>query len=120
MVQRIDATIGRDGVFVKRGHTEVTVRTAAAAASASHFPVSWTGNQTLKIVDAFTRKADGRIIQSNPADFVIQSGMVGAAASFGDIKTEQLAFRDLWACRKFPSRSQNALGPADIHALLTM
>jgi len=52
-------------------------------------------NQQVEVIEAFTRKADGRIIPADPKDFSTQSGILGEAASFVDVKIQQVPFRDL-------------------------
>jgi hypothetical protein len=55
------------------------------------------GDQQVEVIEAFTRKSDGRIIPAGPTDFSTQNGILGDAASFVDgiIKIQQVAFRDL-------------------------
>jgi transglutaminase-like putative cysteine protease len=96
MVQ-IEARIEEDLTFSKRVHLEATTKTAAAVEAVSRVPLLWTDRQKLEVIEAYTRKADGSIVAANPADFVTQDGIAGAAASFADVKIKQIAFRDVAA-----------------------
>src|SRR5262249_44379895 len=68
---------------------ESAVRAAAQA--------QWLVNEgeQFEVLEAFTRKKDGRIIKADERDFVTQDGSVGAAMSFTDIKIRQIPFRDV-------------------------
>jgi transglutaminase-like putative cysteine protease len=92
---RIDIQILPDLTVVETTHEETTPLAESAVAGAAQ--ASWVveGNQTFEIVEAFTRKADGRKIPADPKDFVTQDGAVGAAASYVDLKLQQVQFRDL-------------------------
>jgi len=92
---RIDIQIQPDLTVVETTHEETTplAQSAVAAAAQAKFIVN--GNQTVEIVEAFTRKADGRKVPADPRDFVMQAGAVGAATSYVDIKLQQIPFRDL-------------------------
>lgn len=90
-----DIRLSADHSVVETLHQETTplVETAVRAAAQFHWTVS--GNQTFEIVEAFTRKADGRKVPTDPRDFVTQAGSVGAVMSFVDLKVQQIPFRDL-------------------------
>jgi len=84
-----------DLAVTKTIHQETTplVESAVRAAAQSQWVVH--GNQTVEVIEAFTRKADGRLIKADPSDFVTQDGSVGAAMSFVDLKLQQIPFRDI-------------------------
>jgi hypothetical protein len=87
--------VAPDLAVAKTVHQETTplVESAVRAAAQSQWVVQ--GNQTGEVIEAFTRKADGRIIKADPAEFVTQDGSVGASMSFVDLKLQQVPFRDL-------------------------
>jgi len=97
-LRRLETTeirIAPDLTVTKTIHQETTplVESAVRAVAQSQWAVQ--GNQTMEVVEAFTRKADGRLIQADPGDFVTQDGSVGAAMSFVDLKVQQIPFRDI-------------------------
>jgi hypothetical protein len=92
---RSDIRISSDLAVTETIHQEKTPLVETAVPSAGQMRWLTHGNQTFEVLEAFTRKADGRIIQADPKDFVTQDGAVGAAVSFADVKAEQIAFRDV-------------------------
>jgi hypothetical protein len=92
---KADIRIAADRSMTETVHQEMTplVESAVRQAAESKWIIS--GNQTFEVVEAFTRKADGRIVPADPHDFVTQDGAVGAAMSFVDLKVHQIPFRDL-------------------------
>jgi hypothetical protein len=94
-VSTTDIRIAPDLTVTETIHVEKTplVESAVRAAAQSQFAMH--GNQTVEVVEAFTRKADGRVIEAVPSDFVTQDGSVGAAMSFVDLKVQQIPFRDV-------------------------
>jgi transglutaminase-like putative cysteine protease len=94
-VATTEIRIAPDLAVTKTMHQETTplVESAVRAAAQSQWVVQ--GNQTVEVVEAFTRKADGRVIKADPGDFVTQDGSVGAAMSFVDLKVQQVPFRDI-------------------------
>lgn len=53
------------------------------------------GNETLEILEAYTRKADGRVVPVDQSQIATQDGAVGPYSSLVDIKVKQIPFRDL-------------------------
>jgi hypothetical protein len=94
-VVKSDIRLSADSTVVETLHQETMplVETAVRAAAQFHWMVG--GNQTFEIIEAYTRKADGRKIPTDPRDFVTQAGSVGAVMSFVDLKVQQIPFRDL-------------------------
>jgi transglutaminase-like putative cysteine protease len=94
-VSATDIRIAPDLTVTETIHVEKTplVESAVRAAAQSQFAMH--GNQAVEVVEAFTRKADGRVIQAVPSDFVTQDGSVGAATSYIDLKIQQIPFRDV-------------------------
>jgi transglutaminase-like putative cysteine protease len=92
---KADITIAADRSVVETIHRETTplVEIAVRAAALASWQVH--GKDKFEVVEAFTRKADGRIVAADPKDFVTQEGAVGAAMSFVDLKVQQVAFRDV-------------------------
>jgi hypothetical protein len=87
-LDKTEILIAPDLVVTRTIHQETTplVESAVRAAAQSQWVVH--GNQTAEVIEAFTRKADGRLIKADPSDFVIQDGSVGAAMSFVDLKVQ--------------------------------
>jgi transglutaminase-like putative cysteine protease len=94
-VATTEIRIASDLAVTKTMHYETTplVESAVRAAAQTQFVVH--GNQTVEVIEAFTRKADGRLVQADASDFVTQDGSVGAAMSFVDLKVQQIPFRDI-------------------------
>ncbi len=92
---KVDMTIlpDRSSTFTMR--VETTPLTAGAVQSISSYRLSFTGNQTLDITEAYTRKADGRIVPVDVAQIATQDGAVGPLISYTDVKYKQIPFRDL-------------------------
>ena len=92
---KIDIQILPDFTVIETTHEETTplVQSAVSGAALARWSVS--GNQTVEIVEAFNRKADGRKVPTDPRDFVTQAGSVGASMSYVDVKLQQVPFRDL-------------------------
>jgi transglutaminase-like putative cysteine protease len=91
----IDIEILPDLTVIETTHEETTPLAQSAVGAAAQMRWSVNGNQTVEIVEAFTRKADGRTVPADPKDFVTQAGAVGAAMSYVDLKVQQVPFRDL-------------------------
>jgi len=94
-VLKTEIRLSSDLTVTETIHQEMTPLVESAVRSAAQ--TSWTvnGNQTFEIIEAFTRKADGRTIAADPKDFAMQAGAVGAAMSYIDIKVQQIPFRDV-------------------------
>lgn len=92
---KIDIQILPDLTAIETTHEETTPLAQSAVGSAAQARWTVNGNQTVEIVEAFTRKADGRKVPADPKDFVTQAGSVGAAMSYVDVKLQQVPFRDL-------------------------
>ena len=93
-IMRSDIRISSDLTVTETIHQETTPMVESAVGAAAQTRWLIRGKQTLEVIEAFTRKADGRVVQTDPKDFVIQDGAIGDAVSFTDIKVEQIAFRD--------------------------
>jgi transglutaminase-like putative cysteine protease len=94
-VETTEIRIAPDLTVTETIHQETTPLVESAVRAAAQMQWAAQGNQTVEIVEAFTRKVDGRVIQADPSDFVTQDGSVGAAMSFVDLKVQQIPFRDL-------------------------
>jgi hypothetical protein len=90
-----DIQISSDLAVDATYHFEATPRVEAAVRGAAQRRWQVPGNQQAAVIEAFTRKADGRIIPADPRDFSTQNGILGDAASFVDVKIQQVPFRDL-------------------------
>ena len=76
-------------------HRETTVLAQAGLQVAGLARLAWLGNQTLEILEAYTRKPDGRRVPVQEAEIVTQEGAIGPMASLIDLKLRQIAFRDV-------------------------
>jgi hypothetical protein len=94
-VTKADIRISSDLAVDATYHYEATPRIEAAVRGAAQRRWQVLGNQQVEVIEAFTRKADGRLIPADPKDFATQSGILGEAASFVDVKIQQVPFRDL-------------------------
>ena len=94
-VLRTDIRILPDLTVVETIHQELTPLVETAVRGAAQSSWTYNGNQTLEIVEAYTRKADGHQVAADPRDFVTQAGSVGAAMSYVDLKVQQIPYRDL-------------------------
>jgi transglutaminase-like putative cysteine protease len=92
---KVDLRIAPDRSLTKTLEYRTTPLVQGAVAAAAQVRLTVPANRPYQIVKAFTQKADGTIVPADPHDFVTQSGAVGAAASFGDISIQQIAFRDV-------------------------
>jgi hypothetical protein len=94
-VSTTDIRIAPDLTVTETIHVEKTPLVESAVRGAAQSQFGLQGNQTVEVVEAFTRKADGRVVQAVPSDFVTQDGAVGAATSYIDLKIQQVPFRDV-------------------------
>ena len=92
---KADIRIAPDRSVTQTLHHETTPLVESAVRGAAQTRWTVTGNQTFEILEAFTRKADGTLVNADPKDFITQDGAVGPAASFGDVKVHQIPFRDV-------------------------
>lgn len=92
---KVDIRLAPDLSVDETVHVETTplVETAVRGVAQARWEVS--GNQSAEVVEAFTRKADGRTIPVELRDLVTQQGVVGQAMSFVDLKVQQVPFRDV-------------------------
>jgi hypothetical protein len=90
---RISSDLAVDATY----HFEATPPVEVAVRGVAQRRWQVPGNQQVEAIEAFTRKSDGRIIPADPRDFSTQNGILGDAASFVDVKIQQVAFRDLSA-----------------------
>jgi transglutaminase-like putative cysteine protease len=92
---KVDIRIAPDRSITETWHQETTPLAESAVRGAAESKWIVSGNETFEVIEAFTRKADGRVVPADPGDFVTQDGVVGAAMSFADVKLHQIPFRDL-------------------------
>jgi hypothetical protein len=93
-----------------RIETTPLVESSVRAASQARWEVP--GNQSADLVEAFTRKTDGRIIPADLHDLATQDGVVGQAMSFVDLKVQQISFRDVAVDPSLGQRRERARWPA--------
>lgn len=92
---KVDIWIAPDLSMNETVRTETTPLVESTVRSASQARWDISGNQCAELVEAFTRKADGRIIPADLHDLTTQDGVVGQAMSFVDLKLQQIPFRDV-------------------------
>jgi transglutaminase-like putative cysteine protease len=92
---KVDIRIAPDLSLDETVRTETTPLVESSVGSASQARWEIPGNQSADLVEAFTRKADGRIIPADLHDIATQDGVVGQAMSFVDLKLQQIPFRDV-------------------------
>jgi transglutaminase-like putative cysteine protease len=92
---KVDIRIAADLSLDQTVRTEMTPLVESTVSGASQARWNVSGNQTAELVEAFTRKADGRIIPADVHDITTQDGVVGQAMSFVDLRLQQIPFRDV-------------------------
>jgi hypothetical protein len=92
---KADIRIAPDLSFEETVHIETTPLVESSVQGASQARWEIPGNQSAELVEAFTRKADGRVIPADLHDLATQDGVVGQAMSFVDLKVQQIPFRDV-------------------------
>jgi Domain of Unknown Function with PDB structure (DUF3857) len=92
---KVDFRIAPDRSFTETLEYRTTPLVQGAVAGAAQVRLTAPTNRPYQIIKAFTQKPDGTIVPADPHDFVTQSGTIGAAAAFGDISIQQIAFRDV-------------------------
>jgi transglutaminase-like putative cysteine protease len=92
---KVDIRLAPDLSLDETVRTETTPLVESSVGGASQARWEIPGNQSADLVEAFTRKADGRIIPADPHDIATQNGVVGQAMSFVDLKLQQIPFRDV-------------------------
>jgi hypothetical protein len=92
---KVEIRIGPDLSLDETVRTETTPLVESSVSSASQARWEIPGNQSADLVEAFTRKADGRTIPADLHDLATQDGVVGQAMSFVDLKVQQIPFRDV-------------------------
>lgn len=91
----VDIAMAADRSVTWTQHREGTVLSPAALQPLTQARLPVSGNQTLEILEAATRKADGRVIPVEPSEIATQDGAVGPQMSFVDLKVKQVSFRDV-------------------------
>lgn len=91
----IEMEIDEQSATITTVHLELTPLNAASVQEMSQMRLNVTSNQTIAIVDAYTRKADGRRIPVDEQQIVTQNGVAGAAASYTDMKIKLIPFREI-------------------------
>ena len=94
-LKRVDIRIAPDLSVEQTIHVETTPLIQSAVNGAAQARWDMTNNQSVELIESFTRKADGRIILADPNEIATQDGVVGQAMSFVDMKVKQIPFRDV-------------------------
>jgi transglutaminase-like putative cysteine protease len=91
----IEMEIDEQSATITTIRLELTPLNAASVQGMSQVRLNVTSNQTVAILDAYTRKADGRRIPVDEQQIVTQDGVAGAAASYADMKIKLIPFREI-------------------------
>jgi Domain of Unknown Function with PDB structure (DUF3857)/Transglutaminase-like superfamily len=90
-----DIEIGEDLTLTYVRHAETTPLNDAAVQSYSQHRIVVKGSDKFELIEAYTRKADGRKLPVNLSEIATQDGEVGPYISLLDVKIKQIPFRDL-------------------------
>jgi hypothetical protein len=90
-----DFEIGGDRSVVYTQHTETTPLKESAIQNLSQYRISIAQGEKVQIIEAFTRKSDGKIIHVDKSQIAEQHGSVGSLVSEPDVKILQIPFPDL-------------------------
>jgi hypothetical protein len=95
--QRIsfDFEMAQDRSVVYTKHIETTPLNDAAVQNFAQHRLVVKASEAFEILEAYTRKADGRVIPVDQTQIATQDGAVGPFISLLDIKVKQIPFRDL-------------------------
>ncbi|ALN80990.1 DUF3857 domain-containing transglutaminase family protein [Lysobacter antibioticus] len=91
-------TVQPDGAYIEQRESAIKVLQEAALEYVKHESVSYSASiQTLDILEAYTRKADGRRIDVPKSNFQVETndGREGGGPAFSDIATTSLVYPDL-------------------------
>lgn len=94
-IKRVDIRITPDLSVEQTIHLETKPLIQSAVNGASQARWDIVDKQSAELVEAYTRKADGRIIEADRNEIVTQKGVVGQAMSFADTEVKQIPFRDV-------------------------
>jgi transglutaminase-like putative cysteine protease len=94
-VETIEYVVAADHSFVYTSHREITPLTQATLQTVAQMRFNVNGNQTFELIEAYTRKNDGRQIAVSQADVVNQDGAVGPMLSYVDLKVRQIPFKNV-------------------------
>jgi transglutaminase-like putative cysteine protease len=97
--QRIsyDLQMAEDRSTTYTKHIETTPLNDAAVQNFAQHRLTVGTRQTFEILEAFTRKADGRVVPVDQSQIATQDGVIGPFITLLDIKVKQIPFRDLSA-----------------------
>jgi hypothetical protein len=92
-----DLQMAEDRSVVYTKHIETTPLNDAAVQNFAQHRLIVEATQTFEILEAFTRKADGRVVPVDQTQIATQDGVIGPFITLLDIKVKQIPFRDLSA-----------------------
>jgi transglutaminase-like putative cysteine protease len=87
--------ISADHSFVYTSHREITPLTQSALQAVAQMRFNVNGNQTFELIEAYTRKSDGRQVPVSQEDIINQDGAVGPMLSYVDLKVRQVPFKSV-------------------------
>ena len=94
-VETIEYVVAADHSFVYTSHREITPLTQATLQTVAQMRFNVNGNQTFELIEAYTRKSDGREVAVSQSDIVSQDGAVGPMLSYVDLKVRQIPFKNV-------------------------
>jgi Domain of Unknown Function with PDB structure (DUF3857)/Transglutaminase-like superfamily len=92
-----DFQMAEDRSVTYTKHIETTPLNEASVQTFAQHRLSVGATQSFEILEAFTRKADGRVVQVDQSQIATQDGMIGPFITLLDVKIKQIPFRDLSA-----------------------
>ena len=93
-------TVQPDGSYIEQRDTEYKVLDERAIEYAKRESISYSASiQTLDVIEAYTRKADGRRVEVPKSNYQVETndGRNGGGPAFSDIATTSLVFADVAA-----------------------
>ena len=93
-----DVQVSADGTWTQTSHIEIKAENEASVASVGQAKVSYDSSlQELKIVEAYTRKADGTVIPVNTSAIYDQMPSAAASAMITNVRVKLIVFPQLAA-----------------------
>lgn len=93
--RKVTMRIDPDMSLTKLQHDVIKPLTPASVQLLSAMQITTLENEEFELVEAYTRKADGRLFRLQERDIVMQSGVAAPLISYTGIKIRQLPFRDV-------------------------
>lgn len=94
-MSKIDMEIAADRAVTWTSRREVVVLSPAAIHAVSTILHPVLGGDKVELIEAVTRKSDGRVIPVDRSEIATQDGAISAAMSFVDLKIMKIPFREV-------------------------